>query len=219
MTEITINVSQYINDKINLNAKKYADGMTGKSQSIDYYGKNRNAGDPEKTYWDTFNGKKGEYFASIILNKKFGFPYLEPDCSILPGRQKNWDPDLPYNNNHPTLPNVAVKTCSNSTYHYCNDYSWTFQYSNNNGIGGQDTLLDSTDDNYYIALMHVPKPKENIGILMVFAPWTKVSPYLKDPLSQRLVGLKQCLYFEDLQQNIEELIPNNLNQWSLLNVT
>lgn len=216
---IEIKLPDYVNDKINANVKKYADAKKGKDQSIDYYEKKRGVKDPKKAYWDIYNGKKGEYFTAIILNKKFSFPYLEPDCKILPRGEKNWNPDLPYQQLNEIYPNVAVKACSNSTYRFCKDYSWTFQYCNSDGIAGKDEIFEETSDNHYVALVYIPVPEESLGTLMVFAPWVKVAPFLRDPISPKYKGIKRCLYFEDLKNNIEELLPSNLNQWSLLNVT
>ena len=191
--DLTVEFSEQANDIINQKIETFVSSMTEKRQSASYYAKNRNT-TFDKAKEDIFLGKKSEFFAAAALTKYFDFPQTTPDLEVRKGSKKGWDKDLQYDENHPS---IHVKSCSKKTFNYCNDYSWTFQKSNNNGIGGRDEVLDSKD-NDLIVLMYLDNPKDKKAIVKAILPRTSIIPYLKLPKKLTLINLKRCLYYQDL---------------------
>jgi len=198
VSDIVIELSDKENSVINKKIEKFVEEMGSKKQSTTYYTQNRNV-KAEKAAEDIFLGKKAEFFVCIALNKHFNIPLIEPDLEIRKGKKKGWGADIPlvqYGHR-----DMHVKSCSAKTYKYCKDYSWTFQYSNNNGVGGKDKLLKQ-ESNDLISLVYIIQPNSNIGTIKAILDWEMAKKYLKDPLKPTLIGLKKCLYYEDLINGI-----------------
>lgn len=190
--------------------KGFVKKLCGKNQSVNYYVSKRNA-TANKAEEDIFVSKKTEYLTLVALCKLFGFPKIELDLEIRHGTFKGWAHDLPFNAADPSYPNVHVKACTDMTYSYCQDYSWTFQYSNNNHIGGKDHIF-SSGANDLVVLIHLPQPASHIATIKAILPTSIVLDreeneykYLKDPVKHNLRGLKKCLYYRDLI-NINQIV-------------
>lgn len=193
MTQIKFTKKE--NDKINAKLKQYADAMEEKSHK--YWTSNRQASKP---YEDSLIGKKGEYFAAKYIELMHGFK-VEPDIEIYASNKKNWSADLPYTQNGFAFADCHVKTCSQKTVDYAKTYTWTFQLGNGNGRYGTDRLLSSTDHNTdLVLLMFVPYWETDSAMLLEMNEWQVLKPFLRDPKSPRLKGIKTCLYIEDLHK-------------------
>lgn len=183
--------------------KGFVKKLCGKNQSVNYYVSQRNAL-AKKAEEDIFVSKKTEYLTMVALCKLFGFPKIKLDLEIRHGNNKGWAHDLPFNFVDANYPNVHVKACTDSTYKYCNDYSWTFQYGNNNHVGGKDHIFKS-GGNDLVVLIHLSQPASRAATIKAILPTNLVLQqdengykYLKDPLKYNLRGLKKCLYYRDL---------------------
>lgn len=192
MSDLKITFTSKQNKEINKKIDEFVNNMGG---SINYYNKNRRA---SKAKDDIFLGKKAEYFALYALHTKCNFPVINLDMEIRKGKAKGWQCDLPFHETYPDFPNVHVKGCNDWTYNYCNDYSWSFQYSNKNGRNGRDIIFSSPETDL-VALVYVENARDPSGIVKKILPWEIAKNYLKDPISRMLVGLKKCLYFKDIQ--------------------
>jgi hypothetical protein len=194
LTETLIEFSKEDNEHINILVQDFVDKM---GCSASYYQAKRGA-KHEKAVADIFLGKKAEFVVAKYLNEFHNFPLLEPDLEIRKGRQKGWLCDLPYNDHFSNLPNVHVKACSKSTYRYCGDYSWTFQFKDNNAKSGKDELFKNEFNNEVIAFVYMDDTKCNVATVKAIIPWSETCKFLKPPLKKTLVGIKLCLYYQDL---------------------
>lgn len=193
--DIIVELSDKENKEINDKIDNFVKSMNEKKQSTSYYAQYRNV-KAEKAAEDIFLGKKAEFFVCIALNKHYNIPYIEPDLEIRKGNKKGWDADIPLSQ-HSKYPDMHVKSCSKKTFRYCKDFSWTFQYSNNNNKSGKDKLFkDEKDD--LVSLVYVDVPDSNIGTIKGILLWSIAQKSLKDPLKPTLIGLKKCLYYKDL---------------------
>lgn len=173
---------------------QFTDKMAEKDQSADYYGERRNASRPLA---DIKFGKFGELTGALFLRTK-GWPKVLPDFSVRTGVKKGWDCDLPFNKINKVFPGCHVKTCNEKTRQFAGEYTWTFQWENTSGVGGRDPLFMRPDSNELVLLMYVPSLDENKAVVVATAPWNKIHGILRDPISDKLKGLKKCLYYEDL---------------------
>lgn len=190
--------SQNKNDELNARIEAFVLAMKRKKQSVDYYVENRNV-EASKAAEDIFLGKKAEYIALAALVKYFNYPTLDIDLEIREGSSKGWDKDLQFNRIDSNFPNVHVKACSSHTYRICdNDYSWTFQKSNNNGKFGSDDVLNEMS-NDLVAMVYLDNPKSNKGIVKAIIQQKSIFQYLKLPKKVSLWGLKRCIYYDDLK--------------------
>lgn len=189
-------LTEDLNREINSRIKEFANQLKRGKQSIDYYSKKRNV-KAAKAYEDICLGKKAEYILAIHLGAKYNFPVLIPDIEIRKGNKKGWKIDLPYNEINSQYPNIHVKACSDSTLKFCQDYSWTFQYNNNNDKFGQDDLF-KYNNNDLIAMMFLENYESSYGVIKAILPWEKLKKHLKNPLKRTLIGLKVCIYYKDL---------------------
>jgi len=185
------------NIKLNIAIKMFVQKLTDKGQSIEYYEKKRNA-PLNKVENDMFLGKKTEFFAAFDLFKNYGFPWLKPDLTIyLPGK-KGWDADLPYHKLDSQLPDVHVKGCSRETCNFCNDYSWTFQYKNNNNLFGRDKIFLTPNNYDLVSLVFMETIQENKAVIKAILPLPILKKYLKPPIKQNIRDMKKCIYYNDL---------------------
>jgi hypothetical protein len=180
-------------------SEKFKEKMNAKNQSAEYYRDKRNARSP---LGDITIGKFGEFVACFAL-RSIGFPKIMPDISIRKGSRKGWDCDLPFGELDTSFFNSHVKTCDQNTSDYVSrvrgdQYTWTFQWANRTGFGGRDKLFDRQNSSEVIWFMFVPNLDSKTPRLIASAPWNKLQGILKDPLSEKLKGLKKCVYSDDL---------------------
>ena len=123
-----------------------------------------------------------------------GFPHIKLDLEIRNGTKKGWQIDLPFKEKNLLYPNVHVKTCCEL---WGGDYSWTFQFSNKNGIGGHDPIFNGPDDDL-ISFVYIPEMYNNVVIIKSILPWGIAKKYLKNPVLFKYHGIKKCIYFKDL---------------------
>ncbi len=201
-----ISFTEEYNDIINNTIAEFADMLHQKGQSAEHYVKNRSAPD-KKVYHDIFLGKKAEYFVAEYMHQTYNLPLLKPDLEIREGKKKGWYPDLPYSQEDWLLPDIHVKSCNqgtvdlHKTHRGYPDYSWTFQYSNSRGRGGQDELFKLEDTNCLLALVFMDNELSHRGTIKVVAPWVVLKNYLDDPLIDWFKGKKLCLYHQNLLAN------------------
>lgn len=174
--------------------RDFTSTMSEDGQSKDYYEKKRNG---KRVKDNILIGKYGEFAAAYILHQH-GFPLLTIDCAIRSGKNKKWLPDLPYSLVRSELPDCHVKTCDDHSHDYVGDYSWTFQFANKYGKGGQDHLFAGHNDNDIVLLMYVPSLESHSVSLLATAPWYLLKNKLRNPIAKHLEGLKLCVYYQDL---------------------
>lgn len=163
---------------------EFAAGMSG---SHNYYAQYRCA-NTVKANLDQHVGKKGEYFVAYYLHT-LGLPLLTPDMDIYDSKLKNWRADLEYDGL-----DVHVKSCSKM---WGNDYSWVFNWSNTYGSGGKDKIFET--ESGLIACIYMENSESPTANLKAIIPWKNAKTMLKNPVVERLRGLKLCLYYKDLQ--------------------
>jgi hypothetical protein len=191
--KLTKEQDEVINRKIN----KFLSKMSFEEQSVSYYKNKRNAENINIIKEDIFLGKKAEYIVAIGLHKKYGIPFVEPDIKIREGKYKGWEEDLRIEN-----VNIHVKSCNSHTYKYCKDYSWTFQYNNNNGKDGRDKIFNKKEDSL-CCFVFLENKDSDTGIIKAMLPWSFVVNKLKDPKKKSLVGIKKCIYYRDIRPEKE----------------
>lgn len=166
----------------------------------DYYVRKRNA-NPRKIKKDIWIGKLAEVGVAQYVMEQGG-PFLEPDFNIYGGKNKNWDADLPYSKSS-SFKDIHVKACDGDTVEYLKkngqeDYTWTFQWSNNDGRGGKDKIFEKND---CVALVYVPTADSHWIEIVCLADVFELIPLLRDPISARLKGIKKCIYWSDLNES------------------
>jgi hypothetical protein len=170
--------------------------------SIKYYADNRNANE-KKAWWDCCLGKLGEFVARDFLCKHdTSLPKsVEPDINIYEPWEKSWAPDLDF----PTV-SVDVKSCLNPDF----PPSVTFQWGNNNGVGGRDQFfLDSRKSNKQevVCLVHIDTRQLRGCRVHSIVPRHEALPLFDDPVLEYLKGIKKCLYFSDVEKACQSPFP------------
>jgi hypothetical protein len=191
-----ITLSEKGNTEVNKKINIFVNALKEKNQSIGYYAKKRNTTIGKATD-DNFLGKKAEVFAWKYLVKQRGFPKIKVDIEIRSGYHKGWKADLLFHEKDINFPNVHVKACQQNMVNWIGDYSWTFQISNNDGIGGKDAIFNGSD-NDLVAFVFIEDPEASKAIIKAIMPWGEIKKYLKDPKKLELKGLKKCVYYRDL---------------------
>lgn len=179
------------NQRIDYDINEFVEKMF---ESANYYKMMRNVR-ADRAKSDMFIGKKAEFLAAKFLSNKFELPLIAPDMEIRKGRAKKWVCDLIYDR-EPRI-NVHVKCCTESTVKWLNDYSWTFQWSDNKGKHGKDDVFEDTNDDY-LAMVYIGNTNTCSGTIKGLVKIKDIKPLLKDPKKPTLVGLKKCLYYKDL---------------------
>lgn len=192
---LEIKFSEEKNNEINKLVEKFVDGMF---DSVSYYTRMRNV-NKDRAKLDMFVGKKAEFFTAEYLNKYHAMPLLLPDLNIYKGRQKSWAADLIHGE-----VNIHVKCCTASTLKYCGDYSWTFQYADKVGNGGKDDIFEQANGDL-LSLVYIESPRLSSGIIKGMVYLRDIKHLLKDPKKSTLIGLKKCLYYNDL--TVSEVTP------------
>lgn len=181
--------------------RAFTDGMRERDT---FYRETRNA---TKPLTDIMVGKYGEIFAMQCLTAK-GFPSIPVDLAIYAANNKSWAADLPYRGVDGGLPDVHVKTCDLNTVRFVSGktidgqalgrYSWTFNVGSKDGWG-KDSAIDSKRD--VVALVYIPSLEARSGTLVATIPTAKLRGLLKPPVSDKLKGIKLCVYDSDVTAN------------------
>lgn len=200
VNDLKVELNQTQDEMVNKKIELFTKRMSEKGQSVENYLEKRNAINKEKVMDDINLGKKCEFYAYLAMRKEYGFPVTSIDLEVRHGRNKGWDHDLPFQKVDEKFPNTHVKGCSQGTLDYCDDYSWTFQYRNNNGFCGQDSIFNDTNPSL-VAFVFTENFKSNIGIVKAILPWSDVRKYLRNPKKRDHAGIKQCIYYKDLVAN------------------
>jgi len=141
----------------------------------------------QKIQDDHFVSKLGEEAVRFVFEQR-DCKIEGPDYTIYSGKQKSWDADLKINDL-----DVAVKTQRRSAAQRYG-LSWTFQDSPER----RDPILDMPDAWVCLVVFEDLKPDYEC---MVY-PLRKIKQLIFEaPRLSRLVGKKQAVYLETLQQN------------------
>lgn len=193
----SVELSEDVSRDIERKCKQFAE-----DSDIEYYLRHRNANE-KKVRYQIFQGKLAEYVVAHLLHDSFNFPFVEPDIRVYDGADKSWDADLPYGTAYNTFYDIHVKT---SVF---DDVSWTFQLKNAYENGGTDKEFYSDQPHVY-ALVVINKSKgSSICATVYFTISSFLKPFLRDPVSNRLKGLKQVIYERDLLPFITEPTTTN----------
>lgn len=149
----------------------------------------RNQFNKERIIQQNITGKIGEFAAMFYLLDQ-GLECNSPDMKVYSGSKKSFDADLMLNNRP-----LHVKSQSKQTSDYFGCVSWTFQ-KGGKGAGHTDPLTKRSINDLVI-FCHVDG--QHVAIHGPFE-WKDVKNLLKDPLLDRLKGIKQCIYLEDLKK-------------------
>lgn len=187
------------NNCINNKISDFVNKLSSKGQSTDYYHRQREV-NRYKAKMDQMIGKKAEFAVAKYLHDYAHFPLLNPDLEIRQGSYKGWYCDLPYNKINSKLPNIHVKSCTQSTLRFVGDYSWTFQISNKYGKGGYDHIFNIVDDpNEQVALVYLEKFESDEVDIKGIGRWIELRTKLVEPVKPTLKGLKLCLNYRDVE--------------------
>ena len=197
LIEGIINLPVYFSSKdnsfFNNAVYSFVEKLSAKQQSVDYYVAKRKAFNEQRVKDNIFLGKKAELFVLEGLKKKFNMPYGKIDFAIRQGKEKGWQCDLIYPNY-----NIHVKCCDQRTFDYCQDYSWTFQLSEQYGT---DELFKNTNNkNEYVVFVFIKKQEDNQAIIKAIMSISEIMPLLKDPKKKELITVKRCLYYKDIEK-------------------
>lgn len=141
----------------------------------------------QKIQDDHFVSKLGEEAVRFVFGQR-NCKIEGPDYTIYSGKRKSWDADLKINDLE-----VAVKTQRRSTAKRYG-LSWTFQDSPER----RDPILDTPDA--WVCLVVYEDLKD--GYECVVYPLRKIKQLIFEaPRLSRLVGKKQAVYLETLQQH------------------
>ena len=149
----------------------------------------RNQFNKERIIQQNIIGKIGEFAAMFYLLDQCK-QCSSPDMKIYKGKKKSFDADLVLDNQP-----LHVKSQSKASSDYFKCVSWTFQ-KGGKGAGHTDPLTKRPLDDLVI-FCHVDGQD-----IEIFGPyqWKDIKPLLKDPILDRLKGIKQCIYLEDLKK-------------------
>lgn len=149
----------------------------------------RNQNNKNRIIQQNITGKIGEFAAMFYLLDK-GNQCSCPDTKVYTGNFKSFDADLTLNGRP-----LHVKSQSKESSDYFNCVSWTFQRGGK-GMGHTDPLTKKSSNDLVI-FCHV-----NGKMVNIYGPynWFDVKKLLRDPLLERLRGIKQCIYLEDLKK-------------------
>lgn len=203
LLDTNIILNNTLNEKYNKIIEEHIDGMSKKNQSSEYYASNRNA-NKSRISDNIGMGKKSELLVNHFFNKEMDYPLMEIDFEIRQGKQKDWMPDLNYNQLDTSLPTIHVKSCDSFTISYMDDFSWTFQWNNKFGAGGRDKLFQNSYVDDICAFVYLDNWKSNQGKILVISTFRDVIPYLTDPKKESLKGLKKCLNFSMINLDIAD---------------
>ena len=177
-----------------------------------YYSSKRNASSKGDVLRNHKNSKLAEVAVAYLINKEYNLS-ITPDFEIYNSKGKNWLADLPYRSMETAFPyDIHVKSTDNVAISRVNEKSWVFQWNNNDGVGGRDKLFNLLEEDKIpvdctdlIALCYVDEKEYHVEIhLEWLLPWREVvnNNILKDPVYEKFIGVKKCIYESDLNQII-----------------
>jgi len=162
--------------------------------------KRRNQSNSTRIVKQITDGKMGEIIAARYLRNN-GFDCNNPDFEIYSSRKKSFEADL-FCGQGNTKQNVHVKTQnSQSAARYGS--SWVFQ-AGGAGYGHSDPCLGTSNDDWcvFVTLDCNDESASIVGPLCM----TDVHQHFKDPKLSHLVGIKKCVYLEDIAA-IKSVLP------------
>jgi len=185
-------------------SRTFAEQMSKKEQSIDYYKSERDAIKPKK---DTIIGKIGECYTYYYLTRSCNFPTIMLDkiFDVRCGSDKGWEIDLCFNDRNSLFPNVHVKTCTDFTVGVCDDFSWTFQWKNLHMKGGKDDIFKESSSNDLVSFVYTPNINSHYAFIKAILPVSILNDYFKQPVINRYKKTKKCIYYRDLIENEEHI--------------
>lgn len=199
----TVTLAYEANRQCNDVLHDFVNKLSKKGQSHQYYAENRGT-NSRKAARDNFLGKKAEVFVAMYLRDNMKFPNITVDVEIREGAGKKWQVDLPFSEKNAEYPGVHVKACLESITELADDYTWTFQWSNKSGRGGQDEIFTGPDSDL-VAFVTMKEPEDPEGIIRAIMPWGEVRKILRDPKVESLKGIKVCVYYKDIKAAIARM--------------
>ncbi len=188
--------------------------VAGRKANDDYVkiGAIRNTS-PEKAETDDRVGKFAEFAISSWLESITGLLIL-PDTNVYQATAKSFDPDLPNVPwDKPSIVHFHVKATDRIIGTNENDHLLfhdLFNYSNNNGRGGQDTLFKLSQKElrlHYGAFVFMDKETEVNGVLLAIVRMDVVRPLLELPKVKKLQEIKRCFYLKTLLKHYDIYQP------------
>lgn len=170
----------------------------------------RRGGNPATpfTFWAATGA---EFAASQYMTRAYGLPVVLPDTTIHPRNQKSFDEDLLYKNvnfmgtKYDEL-KVHVKSVQEGNTRHIFPESYMFSLLDEDGEGGTDPLLLSTENNNVLVLVCYNHKAINHDSPKFFirgvVPWSYCKPLLENPKKPRLIGVKICLYTHTLLKHL-----------------
>lgn len=148
--------------------------------NITHYAK-RKQNDTNKIKHDIYCGKLAEFAVYQYLSKSSDL--TKPDVQVYESYHKSFDADLIIDYRH----NLHVKS---QHIHSASSFgmSWNFQK--------EDLLTVSPTDNDFICLCIVHS--ENKVTIMAMKKATNLVTFYRDPVLEKLKGIKKVLYYSDL---------------------
>jgi len=162
----------------------------------DHYVKRRNA-DPKKIESQAFESKLAEFGALEFALKYCDLQLKSPDLTIYDGAACSFDADLTNNEVE-----WHVKSCNNKTAKSCGE-SYVFQYKDNNGRGGRDSLFDNPKSDDMICLVRVDEDRLKVQIRgLVSWKYAYDLVLAGNPKSDAMIAIKKVLYYDRLVNKI-----------------
>lgn len=146
----------------------------------------RNQCNKQRIIEQNITGKVGEFAVMFHLLDE-GHDMNTPDMEVT--RNKSYDADLIWNKRPLHVKSQSIESATRF------GTSWTFQ-KGGHGYGHTDPLTNMVLDEDVVFCvvngMHVT--------IHGPYPWAEVKLLLRDPVLERLKGVKQCIYLEDLKK-------------------
>ena len=156
--------------------------------NVSYY-KTRNQFDTGKIKNDIYDGKLAEYGVYEIYKNRKDCIVNEPDVEVYSSNKKSFDADLLYklngDNDEYHLHVKAQHILQSQRF----GKSWSFQK--------EDSLVSKPKDNELITFCSVLN-NNTVEVYKAFKAKDLVEVY-KDPVLDRLKGIKKVIYFKDLK--------------------
>lgn len=193
-------MSGFTIDDWSLQYKKCAEFAQQQIATSRAHYKRRNQSNSSRIVKQITDGKMGEILTAKYL-RTIGFVCNEPDFEIYSSKQKSFEADL-FCGQGKIKQHVHVKTQnSQSAARY--GASWVFQ-AGGAGYGHSDPCLDTSNDDWcvFVTLDCNDENARIVGPLRM----TDVHQHFKDPKLAHLVGIKKCVYLEDIS-TIKPVLP------------
>ncbi len=173
--------------------KEFADNSVGTSAG--YYN-NRNQSNPFVIKNQIYTGKIGEFAAHLYL-KDFLPNITAPDCNIYTSKNKSFDTDLKSEDMRFHIKSQSKKSATQY------GSSWTFQNgSKKTGAKGHiDTEVFGSDTTFQFVCFVQVDDSSSIANVLAIVPLEVLhqNKLFKDPVLEKLKGIKQVVYYDDLK--------------------